>query len=116
MPAVITAWLKRTGAASKPNYKVCSRTPSCPSCPIPFLWGWLEGGSGEFTEETAQAGASVLGEWSTHSLSLCCFETVLAPPAAPPLTKFPPKAKVGNGQSSQLRLPLQSFQQSLIQG
>jgi hypothetical protein len=30
VPAVITAWLKRTGAASKLNYKVCSRTPSCP--------------------------------------------------------------------------------------
>lgn len=97
MPAIITTWLKHTGADSKPNYKVCSRTPSCP---VPFLWGWLEGATGEFTEKPAQAGAMVLGEQRAHSLGLCCFETILAPPAAPPSSKFPPKAKVRNGQSN----------------
>lgn len=106
MPAIITAWLKRTGAASKPNYKVCSRTPSCP---VPFLWGWLEGGTGEFTEKPVQAGTVVLREWRAHSLGLCCFEMILAPPSAPPLSKFPSKAKVRNGQRNQLRLLYQSI-------
>lgn len=101
VPAVITAWRKRTGAASKPNYKVCSRTPSCPA---PFLWGWLEGGAGEFMEKPAQTGAAVLGEWRADSLGLCCFEMVLAPPPAPPSSKFPPKAQVRNGQRNQTRL------------
>lgn len=101
MPAVITAWRKRTGAASKPNYKVCSRTPSCPA---PFLWGWLEGGAGEFMEKPAQTRAAVLGEWRADSLGLCCFEMVLAPPPAPPSSKFPPKAQVRNGQRNQTRL------------
>lgn len=109
VPAIITAWLKRTGAASKPNYKVCSRTPSCP---VPFLWGWLEGGTGEFTEKPVQAGTVVLGEWRAHSLGLCCFEKILAPPSAPPLSKFPSKAKVRNGQRNQLRLLFQSFHQN----
>lgn len=89
VPAVITAWLKRTGAAPKPNYKVCSRTPSCPA---PFLWGWLQGGTGELTEKPAQAGAVVSEEWKAEESSksgLCCFETVLAPLPAPPSSKMP---------------------------
>lgn len=98
VPAVITAWLKRTGAAPKPNYKVCCRTPSCPA---PFLWGWLEGGTREFTEKPAQAGAAVSAEWESpgepsRKSGLCCFETVLAPPPAPPSSKFPSSAEVRN--------------------
>lgn len=86
VPAVITAWLKRTGAASKPNYKVCSRTPSCPA---PFLWGLLEGGMESLGR--SQPGLGLRFQHSrerrrAESLGLRCFESLLKyPPTHRPI-------------------------------
>lgn len=64
--------------------------------------------------EASSARAVVLGEWKAQSLGLCCFETILTPPPAPPSPKFPSKAKVKNGQRNQLKLLFRSFHQSIL--
>ena len=111
VPAVITAWLKRTGAAPKPNYKVCSRTPSCPA---PFLWGWLQGGTESL--QRRQLGLELRFQKSgepRRAESLACAALRLSSnlPWPHPHQKRPSKAEVRNGQRNQLRLLLQSFHQ-----
>ena len=50
----------------------------------------------EFTEKPAQAGAAVSEEWraeESRKSGLCCFETVLKLPLAPPSSEMPVQSR-----------------------